>query len=890
MTATKSVSISITSNEVNIPSKEKGKNTFYQLLQNKFNSSDRTTFSINNPLIKLSMKNNTTTAYNCSGNLKLRCVLPKSKEVVPNYVNVVLNTNTISEANTDLMSILTSFISSPNFIARYMYSDALKESNGVPLINLSTVLDKVNLCWNWNVGRSGYTPEVVSDMVNYYMSKFNELIDYVVGSDLVKVDDKFEKLFVSMFANEDGKLFSHANGSLVLPSLVNWLSVNGSGGINGALDLCGYVKMGSRVFPVDGGIGRWSDDEKESVSPFINVPKDYNQSIIKSKYNYPFTTPTSSSPVVQTPKVSVNYVDGVNVGFKLSEETVKNEKRLFDVYDYERSLEELKGLKYATRIKGSSKLVQIGSNGSDTVSLEMSFKASEVFESYVLKYPGSYQTHPSTTDSGKGKAWCDYLKSDTVDLINHNATAYSLKTDANLKSYILNKLSGNNYSLIRSKSKVAELSNSTISNVNITSYSVPNEFHNKFINKNDAYRVVYKKNVGSAKGGWTCKTISYEEGVVDGSIKDVYGMSVYDENATVKIKVNVSFKYSSQNSTEYTGTFGKSYSKDGEESVCMFETKMDLYFFNENVFRYWLAIIKNANNLQLVLNELRRYLKEHLELVLLNKMNVVMKGSGGGLNANSSFVEMPLGPPLVSIPSSYVIEHKHYFPSFKVNNTVDKNMIKYDRGASSVNVINSITCEETNNFLDVWFRGVINASRNLTSTIDEGSYAYFILPSKGYQLFEVIDKSISTVAGSDGLVCGWGNVMDEHSMLYNFNTPKCVVSMKDFSSDSKLQTLASAYKFICSVAVPVINVRSRNEAEMEVMIDTLSEDGEKENLVYIYISSDNTQELVSALKGAGADEKDKNADKNNVNNKMINIQYNGVDSNKTPICLQLHFE
>ena len=47
--------------------------------------------------------------------------------------------------------------------------------------------------------------------------------------------------------------------------------------------------------------------------------------------------------------------------------------------------------------------------------------------------------------------------------------------------------------------------------------------------------------------------------------------------------------------------------------------------------------------------------------------------------------------------------------------------------------------------------------------------------------------------------------------------------------------------------------------------------------------------MICNLKGTGVDEKDKNIDKNLVNNVMLNVQYNGIDSNSTPMCLRLHF-
>ena len=881
---TKSFDISMNSNIVTSDAKD-DKNIFYTLLQNKFDSTDRESFIINNNVIKLNMKNNVSTSYNCSGNVKIDCVIPKSEKMFPNYVNVVLNSTKIGNENTDLMTILTSFITNPKFLTTYAYTDTLKSSNDVPLINLSTILDSPNLCWNWNAGRN-FTPETCRDMSNYYMSRFNELIDYIITNDLVKVDDNFNKLFVSMFANNDDKIFVHSNGSLVLPSLVNWMGVN-------ALDICGYVKQGSKIFPLDSGvewdkIEKWSDKE-DSISPIVNVPKNFNNSITKSKYNYPFNTTYQRPEVIPTPKVSVDYTNGVNVGFRMMEETVNNEKNYYDVYDYERSISNLKKLKYASRIKGQEKSITLGSEGTDTLPFTITVGVSDLYDTSFREYDGDFTTHPNRESSGKW-AWCNYYRADTVTLNKRKAKVYLLKSDEAIKNIIKSKIPDK---MIADKSSIEFIKENEkyIVNVSVASYNFPDNFKQNFVDSEDADKEVYKIcEDGYKDKDAGCHYVSYQYGCVAGHVGGILGLSGLSAGQQITITTNITYNYNTKhNVREYTGTYGKAYdSKIDVKAICMYETKMDLYFFNENVFSYWVHVIKNSNNQQLVLNELRNYIKNHLELVLLNKVNQVfgkyvrkMSENGDGIG----FTGIPLGPPLISIPSSYVIDHKNYYPSFKVDNSVDTNHIKYDKNKLSVDIINTISCEKTNNFLDVWFRNVINSSRNLNGIIDENTYSYFVLPSKGYQLFEVIDKSITTLA-PEGLVCGYGKFDDTTSMIFDFNTPKCIVSMKDFSSDTKLQSLMSSYKFICSVSIPKINLKQMNSF-VEVSINTLSDD--KDNQVYIYISSDNTQELISSLKGVGSDEKDKNIDKNNINNKMINIQYNGVDSNKTPICLQLHF-
>lgn len=867
--------------------KKSSVNSFYTLLQEWFDASDRASRSIKNNVINLTMGNNQTTPtiYNCGGNIKLNCVIPSSDDNYPNYTNIILNTKDASDQSISLMNILTSFITDPNFLSVYFFNENLsKEENGVPIIDISKNLETPNLCWNWNAGRN-YTIDTVKNIANYYMLKLNDLLDYVITNDLCVVDSEFSKKLLSLFANSDGHIYNHSNGTLVLPSLVNWLASKNGGKFH-ALSMCGYVKQGSKIFPVRKGSSwdeeiKWNNKNDVTTNMYIDVPRNINNLILSSSYNYPFVLVDQFPQTIETPKTSLNNISGVNIQFKE------------DKYSYDAHVEKAKSLKYATQEVGKKDSTVIGKNdGSDTISFDLTVNVSDIYTKEYRKYYGNYITNQKSASCGKW-AWCDKYRADTVDLKLVNANIFKLKTTEVLKSQLKEQVEKN----IKSHSKIDDigLETSTISNCVINDIIIPSAYKKDFISSADAWKTNYKKCTdGYEDKDAGCCYVRYEYACNDGTAASYLGLSSMSSNQQITITVNVTYNYSTKRSVSlYSGSIGSANGTSGvdespiynDKAICLYKTNMDLYSFNENVFSYWVAIIKNTNNQQLILNEIRKYINEHPALILVNKINNSIGKYARSFPSSVFFMGNPLGPPLITIPNSYVVQYKNYFPSFKVINNIDSDKITYNKSLECNDIINSISCEKSNNYLDVLFSSIITESRMIDSEFDVDNIISIILPSKGYQLFEVIDKSIVTLV-PNGYITSLSKYSDTNSILYNFDVSKIVLSFKDFSSDNQSKTLSSAYKKITSVHVPIINF-SRKDENINVTINTMTES--QENYVHIYVSSDSTQEMICNLKGAGQDEKDKNIDKNSINNIMLNVQYNGIDSNVTPMCLQLHF-
>ena len=872
---------------------------FYVELSKKLNSSNRDSFVIDNEIFKLKLGNDTANSlvYNTSGNLKINCTIPRSSENFPNYASVMLKSVSTDNKNVSLTDILLSFITDYDFITRYAYAENLVSSNNVPVIDLKDTLRDTKYClWGWNAGRK-FTVDSCKKMANYYLWKFNDLIDYIITNDLRSVDTNFSTKLLHMFASSDEKLYTHSNCTMVLPSLINWLAIKRGDGKNTALDLCGYVESNSKIFPYDkkaewGSLVKWSDKD-EVITPVVNVPKNINDGLkIRSKYNYPFDSGVQNiTMVVETPSTTFDNLH--NVTIKFTE----------DKYPYDKLMT---GVEYAKRDKG--KVEKVDGFVTEELSDKVTVSINDM-KPYMTKSGSGYYTK-YTVDTGdcwkkrcpncwclstQTKCWTKHYPDESTEIPMYTFDINNKKFQEYIRNAILTDPHFNERYNVRAYYE--NNAQPVVTNI-VPKWAGGVETGKNYITSADGAKTVYKFIQKS-------QTLRFANCLEDETRDQPYAESIGAANAQHNITVLpslttyvVSYKVSFRTLAkvnEYTGTYKlkvKATKKGNDDTptyndqtICMFTTSKKLYFFNNLTFKYWLQVLKLKNNQQYILNELRNYISEHLELVIMNKLNHTFGDYARSLGQSTGFIGIPIGPPLITIPKSYVVDHKNYFPSFTVNNDIDKDHITYNMNKSCNTIINSISCENTKNYLDAVFRAIISTCKN--SLISSDTVISIIIPTKGYQLFEVIDKSIVTIASNDRLIVS-DKLSDTNSLFYNYETAKILLTMVDLSKDTKYATaVASAYTLITNTCVPVINVTYETENDIKVDINTLT--NSEENRCYIYLSSDKTQEFIGALKGVGVDDADKNVDKNKVNNKCLNIQYNGIDSNKTPMCLQLNF-
>lgn len=828
-------------------------NSLYEGLDTAYRESTISIISDDFKLQTISNKMNPT-KYNIGGNIDLKCQLPLNQDP-PNYINLILN---VAHSN-DLIHILTDFLVNADFLTKYVYSASMKSSNNVPLIDLSSALNKPELCWNWNIGRD-YTSTTILRIKNYYSEIFNKLIDHIITNDVKQVDATFSALFVSLFCNSEGNIFKHANGTLVLPSLVNWIATQN--GTYHALDYCGFVKAGSQIFPVDNAVDwknviKWSD-ESSSCSPIVNVPIEINQLISRSSYSYPFITNNQTPSVVDTPLTSYrSNIPSVDIT---------------DNYPYSTHKEYLNNFNYATQYTGTKKIITKHTRQTTTVKLT----ATVPFKSIADTNDVTLVTSCTTSTNNWGKK-CGFLcAGDQKNQSWTTATANGEK----IIVYTPKKAETISNDVLKSAIPSDKYPNFKI--INIVNKAYEGLSGSKFIENSLMSKSVY--NISSANKTLTWCLCRFDENVIESkcvpSSMSSLGYQTIPDTVRMSFNVELEFDVDVQ-VNQYLGSLNVPISGTSasdttpiydDKSICLYKTNSDLYFFGKTTFDSWVSAIKNSDNQQLILNEIRNYLG--IEHVMLNKVNRAVGDYCRSLGKTTSFFNNPLGKPIV-ISNTDILEYKGFIPTSTFDSVISD---KFSKEKLNMNVIGSISCDASGNYLDYMFHNIINESK-YNGLLDSTFAYYVILPTRGYQLFDVVSSTSTFI--TSGLLSDFDSLSNTNGIVYDFNISKILITKSKFESDSKLTLLKTNYTAIHQINIPVMTCEYKDNYIDLHINSTINES----NIFYVYVSSDVSQEMISSLRGTGTD---KNIDNNGIVNPFMNIQYNGIDTQRTPICLQRH--
>ena len=369
--------------------------------------------------------------------------------------------------------------------------------------------------------------------------------------------------------------------------------------------------------------------------------------------------------------------------------------------------------------------------------------------------------------------------------------------------------------------------------------------------------------------------------------------------------------------------------------ISMSEMSKNLYVFNDNTFKFWMEVLKSADGCQLVLNELRDYIKEHVEMTLLNKICQYMRPYVKKLfNQNSqkdvSFINIPFGPPLVHIPKTLLFDTKFFHASYEVKQ--NPKYSKYNSLNPNLNIISSISSiMDTNNYMDLMLREMIDTQMLENRGINDDTYFTLLIPDKGQSICDVVSNSLSGVLKSKYILTShdWTKSDNDTSSAFNTTIPKILLSFRSLSENKvndRITALSSNYNFIDSVSIPIMCFHHENQSDMyaEVRIDTRSEDSSyvqstnneqpvsehfvkeamevnvsgfdgkcqmpSKNALYIYVSNNKVQDFTSNVKGKKAtqnDDSDENVDpKTNIAHTMVNINYQGLDAMYPSNCIR----
>lgn len=382
----------------------------------------------------------------------------------------------------------------------------------------------------------------------------------------------------------------------------------------------------------------------------------------------------------------------------------------------------------------------------------------------------------------------------------------------------------------------------------------------------------------------------------------------------------------------YTGEFGKTETagpesnarfpdnapanvKKRNNTLISYHTIDDLYFFCDNVFQDWLYLIQQPDAMQTILNDIRETIIQNPALIMLNKVNNQIGPVAKKLGKTTSFVDIPFGPPLVTIPTSYVLPKKYYHADYKVDNTIDPDNVTYDLGLNSNNIVNSITADDKvstyrpTNYLDDTFNSLTKLCK-IDKKVDKETVICATIPKRGYQLFEVVSDNIDS--GSDYRIMQTETLVSittinkakEEDSTFDENNKQIaeiqanetlskslseagnVVLPRIIASFSELGTmLGEAYENVLkdkgnSIGVPVMNIEFNNGI-INIDINTLSDS--TDNRVYIYVAK------ASKTLGSYSAGLQMKKDSNGIDTKFISIAYDGQETKETPVMLKKRF-
>ena len=264
------------------------------------------------------------------------------------------------------------------------------------------------------------------------------------------------------------------------------------------------------------------------------------------------------------------------------------------------------------------------------------------------------------------------------------------------------------------------------------------------------------------------------------------------------------------------------------------KTTREIYMFNENVFNYWMYVVTSNHGAQIILNDLRKYIKEHLDVILLNKASRVLRPvvnayfPNDSSFGNRSFINIPLGPPLVYVPKSTLIDTKYHYASYVMNSNEKYN--KYSSTAGNVNIINNIVYLDDatddhkptpNNYLDLLLAEIIRKS-SIDDELTDDTYFSVLIPASGLSVLDILSSSITGLLDAQAtiVVDNWKNT---DGYAYKKTIPKILLTFRPLSSDSDtvIAALRSNYHYIAEVSVPYMTLhKEKDAAYVQVRIET----------------------------------------------------------------------
>ena len=293
--------------------------------------------------------------------------------------------------------------------------------------------------------------------------------------------------------------------------------------------------------------------------------------------------------------------------------------------------------------------------------------------------------------------------------------------------------------------------------------------------------------------------------------------------------------------------------KRNNKAITMYRTKDDIYYFDEVTFEYWFDQIMQTASLKKILEDAQKILTvlniSPLVKRIKDQMEPLMEEKG----INFSFIDLPLGPPLVTIPNYQCCFNANKFmPSIQyIPNVIGENT-SYDSNAFANCICNKVLSTTTNavtekefndtvneesvqnysklysghvkgNYLDDFMQGQLTMCGQAGTTndiIEEEAQRVYVLyiPRLGAQITDIINYNASIYKDKVYSI----EKDDENLCMQNAYTRMPAILMSRRKLDNKQ---LDSFQYLGEVHVPIFTVKFSNlTGAYELKFSSLTKD------------------------------------------------------------------
>jgi hypothetical protein len=737
--------------------------------------------------------------HNIGGNMNIVAHIPITG--VPNYFYA------FNKYATDFFKTLFSFIIDENGLSD-VPTASLSEANTTPAVNfkdkVTTASETTHQVINWNYGRTGLTETVFKQNVGFFISAFNELIDYIITNSVTAVNEKLQLKFGAIFGSS-GSVYNYAVYTLLLPAMVNWFASNRKANELSAHYYMGHVNKEVDFFPLKKNES-WSTVSKIAeqaktikLSEIVSVPYKVG-TFIYSKYCFPLTSAmiAAGNGTIATPTGALDYVPST-VTFKSDKfgySTAFKEMiygKTYQITKITNTTTETRALTTSDWVAQTTGLQKYkctaGCTACDSSTKGCAKRVNKWYKTGCksCKYHGIVWNRESCKYCGEAGYWSYECETPGPKNATH-------VTDGTIKTWKL-KTDKVNPSDLQSWSK-ADVNKLYVEN------SVPT-------------------NLGSQANGTACKVVPTptEVALKPSDALRFVGKTYLqcDNNA----KVEISNADTARKNKEYINPY---------------RTQFELFYISTDLVKHWLSLVESIENVKIVLSEIRSILSKYPSIILWHFLTKHWQPYLAKAT-NQVFINNPIGPLCMRPTNQFILEYMNYMSSYSLKST----SLSWNTDKTFYSQTISLYAGTKNKtYLSNVVSSIINASK--AEGVKPEDLAYCIdIPAYGYQLYDLIsnqatgyltEPNVAHVVRIDA-----ATNTDEHS-VYATNKARIVITFKDLPAE-----LSNMYQKIMDVHVSTASlVRDDAKKEFVLSINSINGDVPTEyagitNTARVYVST-----------------------------------------------------